>query len=257
MTPEAALNQILTVQIFAFLLLFVRIGAMMMTLPGFGEGFVSARFRLAIALAVAFVLTPVLQARLPPTPADIGALFLLIALEALIGVAIGMAARLLMSALNVAGNIIAMQTGLGFALSVDPGQGSQGAILSTFLVMLGITLIFSSGAHQLFFAAIVHSYDLFKPGAAVSAADFLELVTGFVSSSFSLAVALSAPFLILGLVFYAGLGVVSKLMPQFQVFFISLPLSIMGGFAIMMLLLSMMMTIFLDRFSESFSVFSG
>ncbi len=250
------LDQLGPQQIFAFLLIFSRIGAMLMVFPGVGEGFVSARFRLGLALAVSFVMLGPLSGRLPALPSDGGSLFLLLAVEALIGLAIGVAARLLLTALNVAGNIIAMQTGLGFAINVDPTQGSHGAIVSTFLVTLGIVMIFVTGAYQLLFGAIGRSYELFQPGVAPPVADFLELVVRFVSSSFLLGVELTAPFLVLSLVFYAGLGVVSKLMPQFQVFFIAMPLSIMAGFGLLMVLVGVMMQIFLDRFADAFSAFA-
>ena len=247
------LDTVLPQQIFAFLLLFARVGALLMVFPGIGEGFVSPRFRLGLAIAVAFLMMGPLSARLPALPTDGGALLLLIGVESLVGLSIGIAARLLLTSLNVAGNVIAMQTGLGFAMSVDPTQGAQGAIVSTFLVTLAIVMIFISGAHTLLFGAIMRSYDLFPPGTAAPVADFLELVVRFVSASFLLGIELSVPFLVLSLVFYAGLGVVSKMMPQFQVFFISMPLSILAGFGLLLLLIGLMMQIFLDRFAESFS----
>lgn len=256
MSGLPVLDQLLTQQIFAFLVLFARIGSIMMLLPGVGEGFVSTRFRLGLALAVSFVLMGPLAARIPVLPENGGVLFLLVGLEVMVGLAIGTATRLLLSALNVAGNIIAMQSGLAFAVSVDPTQGQQGAILSTFLVTLAIVLIFMTGTHAIMFDAILRSYDLFVPGVPPSVGDFLELVVTFIGSSFALGVELSAPFLVLGLVFYAGLGVVSRLMPQFQVFFISMPLSILGGFGILLLLLGMMMQLFLDHFSASLAAFA-
>lgn len=250
------LDQALPQQIFVFLLLFARIGAMLMVFPGTGEGFVSPRFRLGIALAVSFVLMPPLTARIPALPSDTGQLILLIGLEALIGLAIGTAARLLLSSLNVAGNVIAMQTGLGFAINVDPTQGQHGAILGTFLTTLGVMLIFTTGAHALLFGAIVRSYDYFVPGSAPPVGDFLELIVRYISASFALGIELTVPFLVLSLVFYAGLGVVSKMMPQFQVFFIALPLSILAGFALLMVLVGTMLQIFLDRFADSMGAFA-
>jgi len=245
------LETILTAQVFAFLLIFTRIGAMMVLLPGIGDGFVSPQIRLAFALAVAFLLTPLLAPGLPGLPSDPAVLALLVAGEAMVGIAIGAAARLLLSAMNVAGNVIAMSTGLGFAINVDPTQGQQGAILATFLVTLGIVMIFATGAHQLLFAAMVQSYTLFPPGAFPPPDDLLRLATLYVSGSFALGIQLSAPFLILSLVFYGGLGVVSRLMPQFQIFFIAVPASILAGFALLMLLLPLMIGIFLDRFQDA------
>lgn len=250
------LDQLGPQQIFAFLLIFARLGTMLMVFPGFGETYVSPRFRLGLALALSFVMLGPLSAGLPALPGDGATLFLLIAVEMLIGLAMGISVRLLLTSLNVAGNVIAMQTGLGFAINVDPSQGSQGAIVATFLVTLGIVMLFVTGAYQLLFGALGRSYEMFPPGVAPPVADFLELVVRFVSSSFLLGIELTAPFLVLSLVFYAGLGVVSKMMPQFQVFFIAMPLSIMAGFGLLMLLVGVMMQIFLDRFGEAFLAFA-
>ncbi len=150
-----------------------------------------------------------------------------------------------------------MQSGLGFAINVDPTQGAQGALLATFLVTLGIMLIFATGAHALMFAALERSYALFPPGAAPPLSDATELVVSFAGASFALGVALAAPFVAFSLVFYAGLGVVAKLMPQFQVFFVSLPLSILATFGLLLILLSTMMQVFLDRFSSEIGAFAG
>ena len=118
---------------------------------------------------------------------------------------------------------------------------------------MGILMLFITGGHAILFDGIFRSYDIFVPGSPPPVSGFLELVVRFVSSSFLLGIELSAPFLVISLVFYAGLGVVAKMMPQFQVFFISMPLSIMGGFGLLMLLIGLMMQVFLDRFVDSFA----
>ena len=124
------LDSLLPQQIFAFLLIFARLGALLMVFPGIGEGFVSTRFRLGLALAVSFLLTAPLAGRLPALPADGGTLFLLVGTETLVGLSIGLAARLLLTSLNVAGNVIALQTGLGFAIA-----------LQVFIVAGGVTRV--------------------------------------------------------------------------------------------------------------------
>jgi len=117
-------------------------------------------------------------------------------------------------------------------------------------------MIFATGAHALLFAAIAQSYTLFPAGAPLAPGPFLEVIVHFVSGSFALGIALSAPFIVFSLVFYAGLGVVARLMPQFQVFFVSLPLSILAAFGLLLILLTTMMQIFLDRFSAGMAEFA-
>ena len=109
------LAEVLPVTIFSTMLIFARVGAMIMVLPGFGEPYVSPRVRLGIALALSIVLQPVLVATLPPIPEQPVSLLPLVAGEALIGIFIGGAARLLVTALHVAGIVISFQASLGFA----------------------------------------------------------------------------------------------------------------------------------------------
>ena len=112
--------------------------------------------------------------------------------------------------------------------------------------MLGITLFFATDMHHLVIAALNDSYTLFEPGEVPATGDVAALITKTVSGAFRIGIQLSAPFLAFGLLFNLGLGVLSRLMPQMQVFFIALPLSIMIGFLFLMLVLGAMMGLFLD-----------
>src|SRR5688572_15195275 len=106
------LDQALTGQVFAFLLIFTRLGTAFMLLPGFGDPYVAQRIRLLLALAISFVVLPVLAPHLPPMPKSASDLIMLLALESFVGVFLGTISKLLMSALETAGAIIAMAAGL-------------------------------------------------------------------------------------------------------------------------------------------------
>jgi flagellar biosynthetic protein FliR len=164
-------------------------------------------------------------------------------------------ARLIMSALETAGYLIAAQSGLAFAQTFDPGQGTQGAMVSTFLSLIGALLVFESGLHHLALGAISGSYILLPPGNALPAGDMAELALTMVSGAFALGLQLAAPFLVFGLIIYAALGVLSRLMPQLQVFFLAMPVNILSGFVILMLVIGVMMTKFLDFFADQISLF--
>jgi flagellar biosynthetic protein FliR len=164
-------------------------------------------------------------------------------------------ARLIMSALETAGFLIAAQTGLAFAQTFDPGQGTQGAMVSTFLSLIGALLVFETGLHHLALGAISGSYVLLPPGNALPVGDMAELALTLASGAFALGLQLAAPFLVFGLIIYAVLGVLSRLMPQLQVFFLAMPLNILSGFVLLMLVIGVMMTKFLDFFAEQMSLF--
>jgi flagellar biosynthetic protein FliR len=230
----------------AFLLVFARTGTMVMLLPGLGEQNISARLRLTIALVLAAVLLPLHRDAYHVDANALAPTIVLLVEEILVGAVLGLTARLTISALDVAGSVIAQQLGLGFVTAVDPTQGEQGAILGNFLTMLGITLFFATDMHHLIIAALNDSYSLFAPGEVPATGDVAALVTKTVSGAFRIGIQLSAPFLAFGLLFNLGLGVLSRLMPQMQVFFVALPLSILIGFLFLILVLGSMMGLFLD-----------
>src|SRR6202008_1693183 len=229
----------------AFMLMFARIGTMMMLLPGLGETGVPSRVRLVAALVLTAVLLPLHRAAYQVDLRALGPVLLAFGQELLIGAVLGLTARLTLSALQVPGSIVAQQLGLGFVTAVDPTQGQQGMIVGNFLTMAGITVLFATNLHYLIIAALNDSYALFRPGEVPLAGDVAALVTQTTAGAFRIGVQLSAPFLVFGLLFNLGLGVLSRLMPQMQVFFVGLPLSIITGFLILLLVVGAMMVIFL------------
>ena len=146
-----------------YLLTFARAGAMIMLLPVIGDAGVPARVRLAFALAVSAALTTVTAKYYPTVPPPPMELTALIARESTAGVLVGTMARLIMSALEVAGFLIANQTGLAFAQTFDPSQGAQSAMVSTFLSLIGALLVFETGLHHVALGAIAGSYKLLPP----------------------------------------------------------------------------------------------
>jgi flagellar biosynthesis protein FliR len=230
----------------AFLLVFARIGTMLMLMPGLGEQNVSSRIRLTMALVLAAVLLPLHRAAYHIDASALGPAAVMLVEEILVGAVLGLTARLTISALEVAGSVIAQQLGLGFVTAVDPSQGEQAAIVGNFLTMLGLTLIFATDMHHLVIAALNDSYNVFAPGEVPATGDVAALVTKIVAGAFRIGIQLSAPFLAFGLLFNIGLGVLSRLMPQMQVFFVALPLSILIGLFFLLLALGGMMGFFLD-----------
>jgi flagellar biosynthesis protein FliR len=230
----------------AFLLVFARAGTMVMLLPGLGEQNISARMRLTIAIVLAAVLLPLHRDDYHIDTSALGPVIVLLIEEILIGAVLGLTARLTIAALEVAGSVIAQQLGLGFVTAVDPTQGEQGAIIGNFLTLLGVTLFFATDMHYLVIAALNDSYTLFQPGEVLATGDVAALVTKTVSGAFRIGIQLSAPFLVFGLLFNLGLGVLSRLMPQMQVYFVAMPLTILLGLLFLVLALGSMMGLFLD-----------
>jgi len=228
----------------AFLLVFARVGTMVMLLPGIGESGMPMRVRLTIALILTAILLPLHRSAYSIDLRALGPVLSMLFEEMIIGAILGLTARLAISALQVAGSVVAQQLGLGFVTAVDPTQNQQGAIVGNFLAMLGVTLIFATDLHHLVIAALNDSYQLFQPGELPVLGDMAQLVTRTIATAFKIGIQLSAPFLVFGLLFNVGLGVLSRLMPQMQVFFIGVPLTIILGLLLLVLVLGAMMGLF-------------
>jgi flagellar biosynthesis protein FliR len=230
----------------AFMLVFARIGAMLMLLPGLGELTISMRFRLTMAVVLAAIMLPLHRDAYHVDLHSAGPVLVMLGEELLIGAMLGMTARLTVAALQITGSVVAQQLGLGFVTAVDPTQGEQGVLIGNFLTILGVTLLFATNLHYLVIAALDDSYSLFTPGEIPLAGDMAALITRTLAGAFKVGIQLSAPFLVFGLLFNLGLGLLSRLMPQMQVFFVGVPLSILLGFLILFLVLAAMMGTYLD-----------
>ncbi len=251
------LTELLPAEIFAILLVFLRVGAAFMLLPGLGEPYVPTRVRLLLALLVAFVVTPVLRAGLPPLPESAWQLALLVLGEVVIGVFLGTVARMFMAALTTAGMMIATMSAMANALVNDPSAAQQGSIAGSFLTLVALLVIFALDLHHLMLQAVIESYGLFAPGAPLPVGDFAEVIASTFAKTFLLAFQLAAPFVAVGMVFYLGIGALSRLMPQIQVFFIAMPVQIMLGLSIMSLVLPALMLWFAGNLESAVRPYAG
>ncbi|HRJ70055.1 MAG TPA: flagellar biosynthetic protein FliR [Beijerinckiaceae bacterium] len=206
----------------AFMLAFARIGTMIMLLPGLGERAIPARMRLAVAVLLTLLLQPGLGR---PEVAPLAGLLS----EMAIGAVLGLSARLVLAAAETAGSFAAQGVGLSFAQVVDPTQGQQGDALAAFFRMTGVLIVFATDLHHLAIAGIAGSYQALPPGAPVHIADGLTAFLSTLARAFAAAVMLAAPFLVFGLVFNLGTGLLGRLAPQIQVFFLAVPLSVALG----------------------------
>jgi flagellar biosynthetic protein FliR len=229
--------------IWAIALAFARIGALVMLMPGLGEAAVPARVRLGFALLLSIMLAP----NAAPQPDDVWAASGQVISEIAVGLTLGGVARILMTGLATAGQIFGLETGLAFAQINDPTATQAGQIISVFLGLMGVTLVFATNLHHLFIGGIRDSYEVFAPGKAPIMGDAAELALRAFSDAFRIGVQIAAPVIVAGLVFRLGLGVLARLTPQIQVFFVALPLNIMGGFLILALGLSAGMLVWLER----------
>jgi len=244
-------------QVFAAGLVFARVGAVIMVLPGFGETLVPPRIRLSFALALTLMLFPVIGGAVPPIPSGAADMAGAVIKEVLIGLMIGSILRLFMVSLASAGEIVSMATTLSFSQTANPMQAQPSTSLGTMLGMMGIVLIFATNLDHLFVAAIVNSFDLFPFTRDVPVSDAGQLAVQTVSRSFGLGLQLAAPVVVFSLILNIATGLVGRVMPQFQVFFVATPLMVLGGLSIFALSLGVIGIVWIDRFRELLGNFVG
>lgn len=240
-----------------FVLMMARIGTLVMLLPGLGERLLPMNVRLAAALLLTLVFFPLVQPYYPTGALTIADTARLLMGELMVGFVMGITGRLLLSCLQTAGTIVAQQLGLGFVTSVDPTQGQQGALLGSFFTIAGLALIFATDLHHLVITAIGHSYEAFRPGTIPDTGDGAQYVIQLTASAFKMGVQIAAPLVVFGLVFNVGLGLLARMMPQMQVFFVVVPASIMLGFAVLALVFASMMGVFIEFMRDGLNALLG
>ncbi len=249
------LSEILALNVFGFFLIFARVGAAFVTMPGFSAIYVGARARLLIALTVSFLLTPVLAGTLPGVPETPDVLAILLIGEVVVGLFLGILGRILVAALQTAGTLVSLFSSMANALIQDPIVEQQSSVAAGFLSTLGIVLIFVTDLHHVMLGALADSYTLFVPGRPLMIDDMANVIARRVMDSFALGVQLASPLFVTGLTYYLGLGLLGRLMPALPIFFVGLPAQVMIQISVFMLTLSSMMMVFLARFQDGYAGF--
>ncbi|MBM3568244.1 MAG: flagellar biosynthetic protein FliR [Alphaproteobacteria bacterium] len=251
----ALLLELLPGTVFAYLIAFARIGAVIMLLPGVGEDYIPARIRLALALMVAAVIAPTVGAALPPLPAKPVELALSLGAEIAVGLGIGLATRFLLSAMQTAGTIVSNMSGLAIGSSFDPTSGTQGTEIGVMMNLAAVAVVFATDTHHLLLRAAADSYLVFPPTGLPPTGDFADLVTRLMSYAFVLAIQISAPFLVYGVVINTAMGLVNRMMPSMQVFFVLTPVQTLLAIAALMAAMPAMLAWFAASFEARMAEF--
>ncbi len=249
------LDQFLQVNIWVLIVILARVGTVFALMPGFSAGYIPTRFRLSIALAVTFLLLPVLSAYIPPLPRSAIAMFLILAGEVVIGAFLASIGVFMISALQAAGTFIAYFSSMANALVQDPVANQQSSVISGFLSTSALVAIFATDLHHLVLRAMVESFSLFRPGEPIFFGDMAETLAVTLADAFTLGLKIASPMLLTALVYYLSLGILGRLMPALQVFFFGLPLQISMQIWVLMICFSGMMMVFLQAYSGAYMPF--
>lgn len=249
------LEQFLPLQVYAFFMIFTRLAATVMLMPGFGEAFAPARVRLLFAILLTIVAAPIIQPSIPPEPASVPRLLLLLGGELLIGIYLGLITRIMIITLDTAGRIISISIGMANAQIFNPSIANQASIPGLLLTTMGIMVLFATNMHHTLILAVIDSYTLFPVGEPMPSGDAALVISRMVADSFRLAIQFAAPFIVLSLVFFMGLGILARLMPQLQIFFVGLPVQLAGGMFLFAASFSGLFTLFLEYYADGLNAY--
>jgi flagellar biosynthetic protein FliR len=240
--------------VFPFFLVFARLGAALMVFPALSDDAIPARMRLLVALATSAVMYPLLAPALPTLPPTTGDLALLVFGELVMGLLMGLGARLFLAALSLAGELIAFAAGLQAATLFDPGSNSSSGAPTIFLTLTGGMLILAMGLHHDLIRAIAASYVSFPVGQLPPVADITTAVVQIFAEFSALGLQLAAPVVVAGLLTTALFGLLNRLIPQLQVFFVSVPLTVIIALLMLAAAIPLMLQVWGTVVSERFSV---
>lgn len=211
-------------------LVFLRTGAMMALMPAFGEQVIPLRIRLVVTLAFTAIIYPAVAPSLPEMANGMARPLMT---EVVAGLAIGIALRLMVVALQIAGTIAAQATTLS-QLVAGAGAEPQPA-MGHVLVWTGLAIAVAMDLHVRVAELGILSYQFFPAGAPPDASDLSAWGLGRIVHAFRLGFSIAAPFVIAALIYNLALGVINRAMPQLMVSFVGAPALTLGGLALLAL----------------------
>ena len=247
--------EILNLNMYHFLMVFLRLGSAFMLMPGFMTSFINTQVRLSIALALSIILMPLISTHLPPEPQDTATFITYTLSEITIGIFLGLVMQFLYFSLRFAANLAGQAIGFSNAQIFDPSFQSQTIVLESFLSMVALTVIFITDIHHLMLGAVIDSYHLFPVGQNLPWGDFSDNLSQNLNKAFVMGFKLGSPFVAFTIIFYVGMGLVSRLMPQLNIFFLSLPLQIYLGLGLVFITTPIMVMWFIKYYEDGIQQF--
>jgi len=235
--------------IYRILLIMFRTGAVLMSVPAFGHVSIPRMLRLWLVLILAFMLFPsavVSEIRLPQTNIQLAVVILS---ELAVGFAIGFVVIILFAAVQFAGHLIGLQMGLAVASVMDPMSAGEISIIGEFYYLLSIVVFLLIDGHHFVIEALVRSYEVIPVGGGVFSGGLGEYIVTMTGTLFIVGVKLSAPVIITLFIVNVILGIISKTVPQMNVFVVGFPLALGVGLIMIRYSLPLFKTVFLDAFS--------
>jgi len=234
------------------LLILLRISALIMMLPVLGHQLVPSQIKIGLIVLLTVLIYPLVEHQVASISLEPLSFAVIAMQEILIAAALGLFAQLIFTAAQFAGQLMSFQMGMTVANVFDPVTHSQQAVIAQLATTLAMLLWLTSGAHHMFLHALIDSFTLFPINHSWSFSALMDL-TDAAANMFTLALKIAAPIMLLLTFVYIGLGLLSRAVPQIQVFFVSFPLTVGLG----LLTFAMGMPAFVYLMNDGFITLSG
>ncbi|OPL16132.1 MAG: hypothetical protein AVO38_08640 [delta proteobacterium ML8_D] len=221
------ISQITAEQLQLFIFILLRVSAMMVTIPIFGNRNVPIRAKGGLSLIIAFLLFPFIKFNLPPL--EIFSLILGMLGEVIIGIIIGFAGRLAFAGVQIAGQLIGFQMGFAVVNVFDPITSEQVSIIAQFQYLIAMLIFLAVDGHHVFLSAIAESYRIILPFDFCFSAELMRSIVAISKDIFIIAVKIGAPVITALLMTSIGFGLIARTVPQINILIVGFPLKIAIG----------------------------
>ena len=233
--------------VLATFIVFCRIGACLMLVPGYSSVNIPPQIRLFIALVTTFALTPILIAILKPLVDDAPplTLALLIGTELLVGCVIGLGGRVFFLALQTMATVVASAIGLSNIPGTPVGDTDPAPAVVPLIMAAVTALFFITDQHWQVLRGLMNSYEVWHPGEKLSGEMALNQLTSRLADAFVLTLRITSPFIVYSVIVNLAIGLINKLTPAIPVYFVSVPFVLFGGFLLLYLTSDELLTQFM------------
>lgn len=242
--------------LYPFFITLVRLSGVFATAPFYADKGVNIKARLTIAVVLSIAIAPAVSQHIPTIPGSVGLLLLVILGEFFIGLLLGFGAKLLMLAVNIAGDFMAAIMGLQAASMFDTRSGSNTTSISSMLSIMALAAFIALDLHLYLLQAFIESYNIIGFNKAMDLGEVAQAIILTVSKSMILGVKMAAPVVVTNFIINCSLGVLNRLVPQIHVFFISMPLTMLSGIFILVLSIASMLILFTEEVENNLIIFS-
>ncbi|MBC8316840.1 MAG: flagellar biosynthetic protein FliR [Desulfobulbaceae bacterium] len=247
MVDPALLNWTIS-QFLTVIIIMIRVGPLLFFMPVIGSTSVPSQVKILVTVAIAMILAPTVPVNISSLPETTLGFAIFVLSEICFAGTLAVFARMIFAAVQVAGQMVGIQMGMGMAGVMDPQSGTQVSMIGQFWYIIAILIFLSINGHHIFFRTLADSYSWVRPGTLIlSQASYEGMMQG-VSHMFVLSVKIMAPASAAVFFSHVAMGIIAKTVPQIPILIVGMPLNIGVGLIFVGLSLAYFFPLMLTQF---------